>query len=257
MPRPRTKIELTLFPFMSVLCGLIAVLILMIINILQSGTADASSASGAMLKQSAQRGPSAKEEQELERRKEQLNREIPTKQAKLQELQERLRQLKLVLELRKRQELVEAAGSTTVGEPIGAPVPKRYRMVPTRGGGDLTKTVVLVEITASKYLVHVGDGGLKEEYNAMKSNPKGPDPKPDRELARFLDSVDQQRRDRYLLLLIHEDGIESYKTLRSYCEASFPVIGSKKLASNPDQATFDLGVEPFSNDWLMLGAAEE
>ena len=47
MPRDRTRIELTLFPFMSVLCGLIAVMMLYMMVILNTRAFDAKAASGS------------------------------------------------------------------------------------------------------------------------------------------------------------------------------------------------------------------
>lgn len=259
MPRQRSKIELNLFPFLSVLCGLIAVLILMIINTLQSGRADASSIRGELLKKPAEAGPSAKEERELERRKAQLRTELQTKQARAAELEERIRQYQLTLELRKRQDLVPAAGSTTVGEPIGAPVPKRYRMMPLQEGqADVPKSPILVEVTASQYLVHAEAGGPRTPYNAIPLDPATKEPRPDRAVVAFLDSVNQNRRSKYLLLLVHEDGVAACDALRAYCRANFPVVGTERadqLSSPLD--LFDLGVEPFSNDWVMLGAEGE
>ena len=125
---------------------------------------------------------------------------------------------------------IGAAGSGTLGEPIGAPAPKRYRILPvTRGQGDLTKTPILVEVGADRYVVHEPEADRKAEYPAIErgSGPEG-SWRVDPGLLQFLTSINQRRRDAYLLFLIRPDGIGAFEHITDYCDAHYWVRGGQK-----------------------------
>ncbi|CAN5624373.1 hypothetical protein BH23PLA1_BH23PLA1_34110 [soil metagenome] len=249
MARPRSKIELTLFPFLSVLCGLIAVLILHIFVVLETSRAEA---------RKAPRSPEARQTTELAKQKQDLTREIQAIQNQLGVLDDEREQLLRVLELRRRQDRIDAAGTGSTGEPIGAPVPKQYRIVPiARGQGDLLKSPVLVEVRADQYIVSGPEPGQQTSYPTIEFDPKSERLKSiDPNLQAFLATINHQRRDKYLLFLIQPDGIDAFTNIKKYCDKLFTTRDGeeeRRVASPMDY--FDYGFEPFSTDWVLLGPA--
>lgn len=251
MPRPRAKIEMTLFPFLSVLCGLIAVLVLHIFVVLSSGRAEARGRDGA----GGPRASRAIRPEEAEALKRRLTEEIVALQAQLLRLQEEIAQLRAILELRRRQDLVAAAGRSTVGEPIGAPAPMGVRFLkaaPDRG--DLTKLPVQVVVTAERYAVRPPPPGRPSDFPALASDrPEDADPG----LLRFLDEIQERRRDQYLFLLVDAGGIEAFQRLRQLCKDRYDTRDEDYPPGRRPDEYFDFGYEPFSARWQLSTTAAD
>ena len=264
MARRRSKLELSLFPFLNILFGLIAVLILHIFFIMQMGNVEGSAIGRAA--QLGRWGEGGEQlEQQLVDRLRSLEKRRNTAQIQRRQAEAELEQRRLLVELRKSQDLIAAAGKGTTGVPIGAPVRKEWRMIPiTSGGGDNLKKPILVEVCADGYVVHHFEGNHHRAttLNGMQAIPstKPGDPprafQADAKLKVFLDGIDSSKKDRYLLFLIRPEGIESYSRISQYCVEHYPTRLSKNLRKNlsPTQF-FDFGYEPFSNQWLLVGEA--
>src|SRR4051794_13217590 len=108
MARIRSKIEVTLFPFLSVLCGLIAVLILHIFVVLETGRAEARGARAVGPATAGPVGGGGARERETAERKQRLIAEVLARKRRLEQLAEEREQLERVLELRAHQDLVAA-----------------------------------------------------------------------------------------------------------------------------------------------------
>jgi hypothetical protein len=264
MARRRSKLDLSLFPFLNILFALIAVLILHIFFILQINRVEG----GAMLRARIQeaRGGDEQAERRLSDSLERMREQVGDLERHVQQAAAELEQRKLLLELRQRQDLIPAAGTGSAGVPIGAPVPKEWRIIPTVGGNDNLKRPILVEVQADHYVVHrfQGSAHTTERLPAIPAPPK---PKAEAaaiplqaapELKKFLDDVNQKRRDQYLLFLIRPDGIESFDRIETYCTDNYPTPLSEKLPKKRAPADiFDYGYEPYSDQWLLIREAKK
>jgi hypothetical protein len=260
MARRRTRLELSLFPFLNILFGLIAVLILHIFFIIQMNGVEGS-AIGRVDRLSGGQAGGEELERRLDERVRTLTDEIAKVERQRLQTEADLEQRKLLLELRRHQDLIPASGKGTAGVPIGAPVPAEWRMAPiARGGGDNLKRPILVEVGAESYVVHEFS---PKTHKTMKfpvipavprTKPGVPEPPLQAEprLKAFLDGINHQRQDRYLLFLIRPEGIDPFRRISRYCRESYPTRLSEKIPKNPSPAqVFDFGYEPFSDQWLL------
>jgi hypothetical protein len=286
MARSRGKVELSLFPFLNILFSLIGVLILYIFVILVMGraTGRASVQEGQRRGQAAARAQD-RDLEELKKRHAELETTFEKKTRELRDLKLEQDQLEVVLDLRRRQDLMPAAGTGTVGVPIGAPIPKEWQLVPVaRKPGELVKEPVLVEVTADQYIAYdfgqdgpprktaypiIGSPGAPEPATP-KAGPrpgarKRGDPKPepagpgqaDPRLAEFLDGIHRQRRAKYLLLLVRPEGIDGLRRIVSYIVPKYPTQLSDNVKDLKPSERFDFGFEPFSDQWLLLRKAKD
>jgi hypothetical protein len=288
MAHARGKIELSLFPFLNILFSLIGVLILYIFMILVMGRASGRASVQAGL----ERGRAAakvedRQLDEMKKKQADLESQVDQKNRELQRIRNEQEQLAQLLELRSRQDTMPAAGTGTVGVPIGAPVPKEWRIVRADdGSGDNRKTPVLVEVTADQYIVYDFDtkGGPPRRtlYPAIgspesaKSDVPKPragrpaarrqadrkpetkaDPQPDPGLVTFLNGINRERRDKYLLFLIRPEGIEGFYQIGRYIVQNYPTLLSKQTEGAKPAHFFDFGYEPFSDNWLLVRKAQE
>jgi hypothetical protein len=258
MPRRRTKLELSLFPFLNILFSLIAVLILYIFFIVQKDAVEGSAIGQA-------RGGDERLSRQISEHSRRLREQLDDVERQLRQAADVLGQRRLLLELRKSQDTEPAAGRGTSGVPIGAPVPKEWRMLPAREGDNL-KSPVLVVVGAESYVVH-DFGGKSHSTTKLPAIPAPPrtkpgDPEPPRQadpkLKAFLDGFDRTRRGRsYLLFLIRPEGIGAFDQIKIYCDEHYMTPLSqvaRKRKPTPSQ-TFDYGYEPFSDRWLLVGEA--
>jgi hypothetical protein len=282
MARERGKVELSLFPFLNILFSLIGVLILYIFVVLVLGRAGGrASIQAGLVRGRAAARDETRELDAVSKKRMELAAAHERKTRELERLESEKEQLTQLLELRTRQELMPAAGTSTVGVPIGAPVPKEWRMIPAdKGSGDNRKTPILVRISAERFTVYDFDAkgalsrtrefpAIGSPQTARPSTPKtrgpkrggqaagtGPLPEPDPRFVAFLDGLNRPPRDRYALFLIGPDGIEQFGRIKDFCDQNYPTLASKSLPKNPRPADiFDLGFEPFSNDWLLVRKA--
>jgi len=265
MARRTSKVELSLFPFLNILFGLIAVLIIHIFFIIQKNAVEGSAIGRARA------GPERAGGEEQERL---LSDQLQTMVNRLADLDRQrqraeadLEQRQLLLELRKQQDLMPAAGRGTAGVPIGAPVPKQYRIIPITGGSaDNTKRPILVEVCADCYIVYdFSEKTPKKTKLPVIPNRASTKPGEDApplevkpQLKEFLDKVDRAKKDQYLLFLIRPEGIASWELIRDYCIQRYNTRLSPK-AKQPRRPSssqfFDFGYETFSDQWLLLGEA--
>jgi hypothetical protein len=265
MARRRTKLELSLFPFLNILFGLIAVLILHIFFIIQMSGVEGSAIGRARL--GGGQDGDEELEQRLSERLRNLKEQIHKVDRQRNQAEADLEQRRLLVELRRLQEkdLIPGAGKGTAGVPIGAPAPAKWRMVPiTSGGMDNLKEPILVEVTAESYIVHDFSANPlpKTKLPAIPAPPRtktGDREQPLQakpQLVEFLTNIDRNKSRRYLLFLIHPEGIDSFKRIKQYCNDHYSTPFSEKLPRKPSPfQLFDIGYEPFSDHWLLVGKA--
>src|SRR4051812_13951175 len=128
MPRTRGKIELSLFPFLNILFSLIGVLILYIFVVLvmgrgngrasvQAGLHDAGLGPGVGGGKARGKGDAGRLLKDMQEKKAGLQEQLDQKTRELQQLHREEEQLAELLDLRKRQGTMPAAGTSTVGVP--------------------------------------------------------------------------------------------------------------------------------------------
>src|SRR5271157_2576874 len=153
MARRTSKVELSLFPFLNILFGLIAVLIIHIFFIIQKNAVEGGAIGRA--RAGLERAGGEEQERLLSVQLQTMRNRMADLDRQRQRAEADLEQRQLLLELRKQQDLIPAAGRGTAGVPIGAPVPKQYRIIPITGGSaDNTKRPILVEVCADCYIVY-------------------------------------------------------------------------------------------------------
>ena len=170
---------------------------------------------------------------------------------------ERLAKLKVEAEAfiqAKEDEVAMAAssgGRVVIGKPITGK--RGVQMVPDHEGTTkFLKEPIAVEITAEGFVVHPE----KKPY-AVADLDQARSP-----MATFLAQVDRQRDSKYLLLLIRPNGVTTYETLRKYLLKNLNETVRKDIIPGMTwmeitKPRIDLGVEPFSEEWLLTESQEK
>ena len=246
MTRRRTsKTEVSMFPFLSVLCAVIGILMLMMIVIIGTrvvadepppppgpGQGSLMSRDWTLI--------DPDDYQEKERR-------IRLLAARLVERRQKCEQLRRsYLELASLIEAIEDKHSFTgndtdviAGRALGRPVDVEAVRDPTVATV-VTKTPISVEINAEGFVVYPEKRQYPLEDLKKKRSP----------LQEFLQGVDRAREKQYLLLLVLPNGIAAYGELNTHLKETYP---SEDPLEKGELSRIDVGVEPFSRDWALIG----
>jgi hypothetical protein len=221
MARRRAKLELTLFPFLSVLSGLIAVLILMMI-VLVSTRVVADESSGGR----AEEGIDEKTHDELSRQIDQLTEVLAQRERERLELERLQEELRELIAAKQREMLIAKAGGRHKGVKLGEPSP--FDLVPdTRH--DSGKKPIFIEIKADDYTMH--RAGKKIDFKLE-------------ELQGLLREVNQNEE--YLLFIIHPSGVRNFRSTLDYVSQHF------KDFAGPLGLRFNIGWEPASHEEVFV-----
>jgi hypothetical protein len=239
MPRRKAKLDLTLFPFLSVLSGLIAVMVLFMIVTLTTrvirSDADQSLAGGGP---SAGKAPGRPGDGIDADSYKLLDAQIRVREAELkkrldarEEIRLQLRELAAALDAKKLERERAKAADPQTGVRLGEPTP--VKMIPSRGPGPQKKPV-FIEVSSSGYVLHpektsypLGEGKRGGGLDVPALHP---------DLARALAAIARDG-DRYPLLLIHPNGAEAFQALQVHLILTHPKL--------------DVGWEPFAREWLL------
>jgi hypothetical protein len=259
MRRRNTKIDVTMFPFLSVLCGLIGVLVLFLVNVLTTRVMEAQDPGPPPPPPVKQHGTVDGEEGLDSEQYEQLQRQIDDLGNLLAvRVQERAdvgrRLLELEASLAEVGDQFSLKPATVRPTPVNLDEPEAVNFVPDTRGREVKQRPVYVEINSDGYLVRPGKkifpviemrkSGAQEKYHAVP------------ELQKILKSVDDRRDTQYLLVLVHPNGTGAYKPLRRYLLQEFPK--ETKIPQGNGQilvittTRIGIGVEPFSRDWEFI-----
>lgn len=254
--RRSADIELSMFPFLSVLCVVIGILMLFMIVIISTRVIGAEQSAELLpppptvqsaLDESDSEGPGVPEEQYQQKNDEiqRLARQLLSQQKQCQELHQLRAQLETLIALKKDEiELgqTDPRGART-GRGIG--LPEKVKVIPDAKVRVL-KEPILVEVNAEGFLVHPQKTEYRVEELQQRNSP----------LQKFISGVDQQRRKQYLLLLIHPNGIVTYETLRKHLLENHNetvTMGRYRVT----KSRIDLGYEPFSRNWQLIIEAQQ
>ncbi len=242
MARRRVKVELTLFPFLSVLAGLIAVLMLfMIVTVstrviaAEEKAAKSSSRKTEINKTGAEDGIDLENYELFRQEVDRLAGLLAERQREHEALRVNVEQLEDLIESKKDEFIRPARGARRVGVKLGEPTP--VSVVPARGHAG-TKKPIFVEVSATGYVVYPDKTAYRTVEKKRVQGKERLVADPDPQLAKFLAGVGKQSKSTYLVFLIHPNGAAAWRNLMEFLFEHHPQV--------------DTGWEPFSPDWLLI-----
>lgn len=235
--RPPAQIELTMFPFLGVLCGMIGVFVLFLIIIISTRAVGGAQAPLPDSPPKDDLNPNAGDLDEQEyRRLEQQIASVATKlverQSELLRLQSLESELQSLLDQKRDEAIPSDDGEGAIGVELDPP--QDVEMIPDPAFR-VDKQWIPIEIMAEGYIVHYQGNASRhalEEANGDDSN-----------LTRVIDQVDARRNQEYLLLLVHPNGAAASDSLRKLIDLRYEDLNR--------------GWEPFSKEWLLFESAPE
>jgi hypothetical protein len=243
MPRRKSKVEFTLFPFLSVLSGLIAVNVLLLIVVIGTRVIDPDgetpeAGEGGDAAEDAQVVPNGIDAESFK----QLERQILTLEAALEKRRSERNAIRLKLRdiegliATKEVELDRSKeyAAPKTGERIGEPV--RKRIIPRTDADGILKNPVFIEVSSTGFIVHPSKTAFPFE---PKKDGKA---EPPEGLKTLIAGIAKDSKDRYPLLLIHPNGAEAFECLGNY------ILRTHK--------GLNIGWEPFSREWLLDTASK-
>ena len=243
MARRKAKLDLTLFPFLSVLSGLIALnVVLMFVTI---STRVISPEVEAPAPESSEGGDAADDAVVVPNgidaaSYEQLERLIKEQEAKLEksraertELRLKMREIASLIkekEIELDQSQVHTAPKT--GERIGEPSP--LRIIPAPSPDGVARKAVFIEVSSSGYIVHPEKTEIPVDL--AKKTKLGFVEVP-AALEKVLAAMEKSSDNRYPIFLIHPSGADAFQGARVHLKLIHPRLRS--------------GWEPFSREYLL------
>jgi len=241
--RRGSSIGFDMFPFLSVLCSVIGVLMLFILLIVSSRVMAETAppqippAPPPPPPRELAPRPSGIAEDEYERLATEIRRmaaHLTARQKEAQVLKNDIGKLEDLIAAKEDEQLVPEYGKDRLlGVQVEKPVDVYFDEVENVR---VTKTPIFVEVSADKLIVHPE----KREYGIDQL--KGPRS----DLQAYLAAVDRQRKNEYLLLLIHSNGVETYEKFTEFLREKYPHPAAPALSR------IDTGAEPFSDGWLLI-----
>jgi hypothetical protein len=245
MPARREKVDVSLFPFLSVLCTVIAVMVMMGIMILNTRVVaqqaykrvqDGVAAYRPGTQNAQSDGVDSRRLRQMEEEVARLNDLLKKRKEQLADVTRKFKALQDLIV--SKEILLELEPVQGRGQELAAPEP--VVMVP-REGPKHHLNPILVEIEENRYVVHPS----KQPFPAMKLGDKD-DPEriaPNPALREFLKDIDKRRNRDYLVFLVHPGGADAFYGMRVYL-----------LLRHPD---LPIGWEPFPKDWKQMDSREE
>lgn len=244
MARRRAKLDLTLFPFLSVLSGLIAVnVLLMIVTVTtrvidaEGEAADLDGGGGNADAPVAAAGIDAASYDQLDRQIRAAEAELAKHRAVQTELHIRLRDLAALIaakEIELDRALAPVAPKT--GVRIGEPTP--VKMIPAPSPDGVVRKAVFIEVSATGYVVHP----KRTEFPVGEKKPGTPGADLPAGLKAALAEIAGRGDNSYPLLLVHPSGADAFQDVRRHIRRAHPGL--------------NVGWEPFSREFLLDAGAK-
>lgn len=228
--RRPSKIDVTLFPFLSVLCAMIGVMMLFLILVISSRVIEAEERQGQASEGEPSQGESSPDplsEADLARLEEEWRaldhdrQQLEADRDELLRLRDELRDQEAI-----REDPLPPVGEARVGRRFGER--ERRLFVPDAAFG-AARRPRFVEVSAEGLLAHPH----KKRY-AFTDLTRGGKPLDD-----LLGPLARGEVKEYLLLLVHPNGADTYHALREHLR--------KEYADG-----VPVGVEPFAAEWLLV-----
>ncbi len=230
--------EVSLFPFLSVLCCIIGVMTLLFISVLSTRAvefveprpeAPPETGDGRRVEDGIDAASHARFQREVER----LGAVLAERQRERDELEQSIKELEDLVEHKQNLFVKVPSRKGRDGARLGEPEPVR---VVREEGFAVRHRPILVEVKAEEFIVHPG----KVAYARFRAVGAGPNKKdvPDPKLKEFLAATHKKRNEEYLVLLIHESGTQAFRSLAGYI--------------SDQHKGLEIGWEPFSREWEVL-----
>lgn len=240
--RRRTPAQLSIFPFLSVLCSVIGVLMLfMLIIVSTRAIVEAGGGRNVPSEFVAETlQPAGLGENEWKDWQEALRR-LEHRLAQRRQDADRLRTKLTLLE-----ELI-AANREDAALPTSGPQQTGVSLEPSERIAPVPKDDFKVN-KEPRYVEVLGDGFRRQPENRFhplaELNDDGSD------LAAFINSVDGRRNHEYLVFLIREDGYEPFFAMEQFLKMRYP----RRVPSDAKSSRIDIGKEPFPRKWKFAKA---
>ncbi len=247
--KPRqNSITVNVFPFLSVLCCLIGVLILFMLLLVSTRVVDAHQTAAVAPQMEQGSGISEAEFGRLQDRLDQLAQQLDTRSQQLRELMERRSELQAMLAL-KRNEAQLASGSGLVHgvQLVDHPVCK---LVPLREPGGNRKRPRFIEVDVEGFLVQPGPKRFSSDDIPTAGQQIARDADPATPFQRYLHAAHQKRAEEYVIFLVRPNGVDAFNAAKNFVMVKYPPQDPRSLSA------IDLGWEPFSEDWALLASSE-
>ncbi len=244
MARRKAKLDLTLFPFLSVLSGLIAVNVLFMIVTISTRVISPEAEAPAP-KETGETGDpvddsnvvpdgiDAASYEQLERQIAAAEKTLAARRAARTDIRLKLRDIEAAIKS-KEIELAQApdAAKPKTGERFGEPTP--LRIIPAASPDGIVRKAVFVEVGITGYIVHPE----KKEYlldlsKKLPGNIYEIPPAMDQAIREMSTSKDNK----YPIFLIHPNGADAFFSIRIHMRKNYPSMRS--------------GWEPFSREFLV------
>jgi hypothetical protein len=245
MGRRKAKLDITLFPFLSVLSGLIAVNVLfMIVTIstrVSSPEPEPSALPGGEGTDDSEAVPDGIDTgsyEQLEKQIGEVEAALNARRAARNEIRLRLRELEAMIRS-KEIELTRSAEAARpkTGERFGEPTP--LRIVPAKDSDGVVRKGVLVEVSANGFILHPEKKEYRVDPAKMNNDPLLFAPLLlipedfDKALAEMRTSADN----RYPIFLVHPSGALTFRSVKHHIEQRHKPLR--------------MGWEPFSREFLV------
>lgn len=247
-----------MFPFLSVLCSVIGVLMLFMMITIGTRVIDAEQRATRppdlqSNKKGIEDGIKSDEYRRLELEITRLDGLLRARNDERDEVDKMIRELLVVV--RQKRELL-AQPDAKRKKPVVLDRREKVQMIPTNAA-TIGLTPVYVEVTRKGYLVQPE----KLFFPAIERFGEGKNTRvtADRELAAFVGSFTRRPKE-FLVFLIHPHGIEAYENMEIYIlknhskpkEIRRVRVGDKVLVQSRLVPTLKYGKEPFSKDWEFI-----
>ena len=237
-----SSFDVSLFPFLSVLCALVGVFTLFLLLTMSARVME--SADAAVAPQSATPGATSSTESgasglsvaEHERLQAEIDRLSATLAKRRNEYNELARlQSELMELLTAKQRMVAGGKAAVLGRGLELEPKEDVELVPDPNVV-MDKTPRFLEVTALEFVLQPE----RQRFPAtdLRRNDSG--------LQAFLHELDRNRESQYLLLLIHPDGADKFQDIYRYLQQAFP----SNTGDLPSR--IDIGFEPYSKGWELV-----
>jgi len=246
MRRRITSINVNMFPFLSVLCSVIGVLMLFMLSIISTRIVGAGG--HTPVSPAVGRGPGELTDQEfraIQAEVERMSNELSERRRHVARLVDQRDELRRLLELKQKQE--ESGGDGELLHGVDIAERPAYQLIPARGVST-PKRPRFVEVDFAGYIVHPG-----EKRFAVSQLP-GPESEIKREgppttpMEQFLQQAHAERDSEYLIFLIRPDGAPAFDRVKRYLVQKYP---HQDPRSRGALSEVDMGWEPFAEEWLV------
>ena len=240
-------VKIDMFPFLSVLCSIIGVMVLLIVLVISSRAFELTQPPAApptpvFLPEPERKppGPAGITDEQYTRFRaqiDQLTAELGERHRELSTLSRKIQQLEELLTAKEDETLtVDHGGDLVIGTDLEPPTDVEFV---EDEGFRVTQKPRFIEVQADEFILHPERRTFRVAELQQEKSP----------LRQFLQAVDKNRQQEYLLFLIHPNGAAAYQEIFTHLVENY---GSDK----EDEITrIGTGKEPFTPGWLLISQA--